>query len=73
MRQIKKSPEPAHFINWKHNFKAANGRDAIYDDLFADKDYVEAVVEDYDNMQDGEYAEFCSMITYCLREYYMPK
>ena len=42
------------------------------EDLFDDKDYVEAVIEDYDNMQDGEYAEFCSMITYCLRKYYMP-
>lgn len=43
------------------------------EDLFADKNYVETVAEDYDNMQDGEYAEFCSMITYCLREYFMPK
>ena len=43
------------------------------EDLFGDKEYVEAVAEEYDNMQDGEYAEFCSMITYCLREYYMPK
>lgn len=41
------------------------------EDLFADKDYVELVAEEYDNMQDGEYTEFCSMITYCLREYYI--
>ena len=41
------------------------------EDLLADRDYVEAVVGDYECMADGEYAEFCSMITYCLREYYM--
>ena len=41
------------------------------EDLFADKEYVEAVAEEYDNIQNGEYAEFCSMITYCLKEYYM--
>lgn len=40
------------------------------EDLLFDKDYVEAVIEDYDNMQEGKYAEFCSMITYCLRKYY---
>ena len=45
----------------------------VDEDLFADKDYVETVAEDYDNMKNGEYTEFCSMITYCLREYYMPK
>jgi len=40
------------------------------EDLLADRDYVEAVLGDYEHMQDGMYAEFCSMITYCLRNYY---
>lgn len=40
------------------------------EDLLEDKDYVETIIEDYDNMQGGKYAEFCSMITYCLRKYY---
>ena len=39
MRQIKKNPEPAHFINWKNNFKAVNHRDAIYTDLYATSEY----------------------------------
>lgn len=42
------------------------------EDLLNDREYVEALIEDYDNMQDGKYAEFCSMITYCLRKYYLP-
>lgn len=43
------------------------------EDLMNDRDYVEAVIGDYDNMQDGKFAQFCSMITYCLREYFMPE
>lgn len=39
MRQIKKKPEPAHFIKWKSDFKAANCRDAVYSDLFATHEY----------------------------------
>ena len=38
--------------------------------LLCDEEYMEAVIEDYDSLQGGSYAEFCSMITYCLREYY---
>ena len=41
------------------------------EDLLNDRDYMEAVVGDYDSMQDGKFAEFCSMITYCLREYFI--
>ena len=41
------------------------------EDLLNDRDYMEAVVGDYESMQDGKFAEFCSMITYCLREYYI--
>lgn len=41
------------------------------EDLFDNRDYVEAVAEDYDDKQAGKYEEFCSMITYCLRQYYM--
>lgn len=43
------------------------------EDLLENREYVETVAEDYDNMQDGKYKEFCSMITYCLRRHYMPK
>lgn len=42
------------------------------EDLLGEGDYVAAVIEDYGTMANGEYAEFCSMITYCLGEYYMP-
>lgn len=42
------------------------------EDLLSDVDYVEAIVEDFDSMHDGMFTEFCSMITYCLQEYYMP-
>ena len=40
MRQIKKNPEPGHFIKWKKDFKAFNGRDASYDDLKGTGEYV---------------------------------
>lgn len=39
------------------------------EDLLGNGDYIEALIGDYDSMQNGEYAEFCSMIVYCLREY----
>lgn len=42
------------------------------EDLLMDRDYIETVIEEYDSMQEGKYAEFCSMIIYCLREYYLP-
>ncbi len=39
MRQIKKNPEPNHFVNWKSNFRATNHRDAVYSDLYATREY----------------------------------
>lgn len=41
------------------------------EDLLMDKEYMEAVIGDYENMQDGRFQEFCSMITYCLRRHYL--
>ena len=41
------------------------------EDLLRDEEYIEAVIGDYDNMQNGKYPEFCTMITYCLRKYYL--
>ena len=38
------------------------------EDLLGDREYVEAVIGDYESMEGGEYTEFCSMIVYCLRE-----
>lgn len=42
------------------------------EDLLTDREYVEMLIEEYNSMQEGKYAEFCSMITYCLHEYYLP-
>ena len=41
------------------------------EDLFENKEYVKTVIEDYDNMQDGRFTAFCSMITFCLQKYYL--
>lgn len=43
------------------------------EDLLEDREYIEAVIGDYDSVQDGQYMEFCSMITYCLKNHYMPE
>lgn len=43
------------------------------EDLLEDMEYVEAVAEDYNNLQDGKYAEFCSMIKYCLERYLLKR
>ena len=39
------------------------------EDLLDDEEYVEATIAHYDNMNDGKYEQFCSMITYCMKNY----
>lgn len=69
MRQIKKNPEPDYFIAALDTVLEFEFQD---EDLLTDREYVEMVIEEYNSMQEGKYAEFCSMITYCLHEYYLP-
>jgi len=57
----------------KAAFEAVMETEFEDEDLLEDGDYVETVIEDYDSMQDGKYAEFCSMITYCLKKFYYHK
>ena len=38
------------------------------EDLLGDREYVEAVIGEYESMEGGEDTEVCSMIVYCLRE-----
>ena len=39
------------------------------EDLLDAEEYVEATIAHYDNMNDGKYEQFCSMITYCMKNY----
>lgn len=39
------------------------------EDLYTDEEYIESTIEYYDNMNDGKYEQFCSMITYCFEHY----
>ena len=39
------------------------------EDLLENEEYVDATIAHYDNMNEGKYEQFCSMITYCFKNY----
>ena len=41
------------------------------EDLLDDIDYINATIKEYEEMHDGKYCEFNSMITYCLKNFFI--
>lgn len=41
------------------------------DELLTDMEYISATIQEYNEMHDGKYHEFSSMITYCLENFFI--